>query len=176
MAALVVLLTSKWRRRALDVAVNQRRTSSAKRMPELENNLMNFVLPISLANLTQDRKTRSRDEIRNKKWWEDGPQNWSEPQFKKRLRFNRDTFHFILEETDLITKETTRFKKPTSTEQQLALPHCKKNPQRFRLDIRRFIRLLARLEDVLTDESASDEFYSIIGLRTVFMYIDKLSV
>ena len=79
MAALVVLLTNKWRRRALDVAVNQRRTSSAKRMPELENNLMNFVLPISLANLTQDRKTRSRDEIRNKKWWEDGPQNWSEP-------------------------------------------------------------------------------------------------
>ena len=61
------------------MAVNQRRTSSAKRMPELENNLMNFVLPISLANLTQDRKTRSRDEIRNKKWWEDGPQNWSEP-------------------------------------------------------------------------------------------------
>ena len=57
-------------------------------MPELENNFMNFMLPISLANLTQDRKTRSRDEIGNKKWLEDGPQNWSELQFKKRLRVN----------------------------------------------------------------------------------------
>ena len=51
-----------------------------------------------------------------------GLQNWSESQFKKRLRVNRDTFHFILGEIeDLITKETTRFKKPTSPECQLAL-------------------------------------------------------
>ena len=83
-----MLLTNKWRKRTLDVAVYQRGTSSAKRMPELENNFMNFMLPISLANLTQDRKTRSRDEIGNKKWLEDGPQNWSELQFKKRLRAN----------------------------------------------------------------------------------------
>ena len=61
MAALVALLTNKWQRRALDVAVYQRRTSSAKRTPELENNLMNLMLPFSLANLAQDRKTRSRD-------------------------------------------------------------------------------------------------------------------
>ena len=121
MAALVALLM-KSRRTALDMAVYQRRISSVKRMFEPENSLMNFMLPFSLANLAQDRKTRSRDEIRNKKWWEDGLQNWSESQFKKRLRVNRDTFHFILGEIeDLITKETTRFKKPTSPECQLAL-------------------------------------------------------
>ena len=80
------------------------------------------MLPFSLANLAQDRKTRSRDEIRNKKWWEDGLQNWSGSQFKKGLRVNRDTFHLILGEIqDLITKETMRFKKPTSPECQLAL-------------------------------------------------------
>lgn len=97
MAALVALLM-KSRRTALDMAVSQRRISSVKRMFEPENSLMNFMLPFSLANLAQDRKTRSRDEIRNKKWWEDGLQNWSESQFKKRLRINRDTFHFILGE------------------------------------------------------------------------------
>ena len=121
MAALVALLM-KSRRTALDMAVYQRRISSVKRMFEPENSLMNFMLPFSLANLAQDRKTRSRDEIRNKKWWEDGLQNWSESQFKKRLRVNRDTFHFILGEIeDLITKETSRFKKLTSPECQLAL-------------------------------------------------------
>ena len=36
-------------------------------MPELENNLMNFVLPFSLANLTQDKKTISREYTRSKK-------------------------------------------------------------------------------------------------------------
>ena len=86
--------------------------------------LLSFIftcLCISKPNLAQDRKTRSRDEI-NKKWWEDGLQNWSESQFKKRLRVNRDTFHFILGEIeDLITKETMRFKKPTNPECQLAL-------------------------------------------------------
>lgn len=66
MAALVALLM-KSRRTALDMAVYQRRISSVKRMFEPENSLMNFMLPFSLANLAQDRKTRSRDEIRNKK-------------------------------------------------------------------------------------------------------------
>ena len=52
-----------------------------------------------------------------------------------RLRVNRDTFHFILGETeDLITKERTRLRHQ-QTEWQLALT-LYKNPQRFRLDIK----------------------------------------
>ena len=95
MAALVALLM-KSRRTALDMAVYQRRISSVKRMFEPENSLMNFMLPFSLANLAQDRKTRSRGEIRNKKWWEDGLQNWQNYRnqslsygnfVKNRLRF-----------------------------------------------------------------------------------------
>lgn len=66
MAALVALLTNKWRRRAFNKHGGVLRTSSVKRMPELENNLMKFMLPFSLANLAQDRKIRSRDEIRRK--------------------------------------------------------------------------------------------------------------
>ena len=60
MAALVALLM-KSRRTALDMAVYQRRISSVKRMFEPENSLMNFMLPFSLANLAQDRKTRGSD-------------------------------------------------------------------------------------------------------------------
>ena len=42
--------------------------------------------------------------------------------FKKRLRVSRDTFQFLLHTiADDIKKETTRFKKPTSPELQLAL-------------------------------------------------------
>ena len=94
MATLVALLM-KSRRTALDMAVYQRIISSVKRMFEPENSLMNFMLPSSLANLAQDRI---------------------------RLRVNRDAFHFILGEIeDLITKETSRFKKLTSPECQLAL-------------------------------------------------------
>ena len=52
-----------------------------------------------------------------------------------------------------------------------------KNRLRFRQDIKletdypskTIIRLLARLEDVLTDESASDKFCSIIRLPTEFI-------
>ena len=35
--------------------------------------------------------------------------------------------------------------------------------------LRRIIRLLASLQDMLTDESASDEFFSIICLSTDFI-------
>ena len=63
-------------------------------MPEPEDNFVNLVLPFSLANLAKDRKTRSRDEMRTKEWWEDGLRNWSDAQFKKRLRVNRNTFPF----------------------------------------------------------------------------------
>ena len=35
--------------------------------------------------------------------------------------------------------------------------------------LRRIIRLLASLQDMLTDESASDEFFSIIRLSTDFI-------
>ena len=51
----------KSRRTALDMAVYQRRISSVKRVFEPENSLMNFMLPFSLTNLAQDRKTRGSD-------------------------------------------------------------------------------------------------------------------
>ena len=66
MGALVALqLLTNTPRRALDMhAVYQRRISPVKRLLDTEDNLMNFMLPFSLVNLTQDRKTRSRDEMK----------------------------------------------------------------------------------------------------------------
>lgn len=55
-------------------------------------------------------------------WWEDGYENWTDAQFKKRFRVTRDTFQFLLDAiAGDIRKQTTRFKKPTSSELQLAL-------------------------------------------------------
>jgi len=116
MAALVALLTNKARRRELDMAVFQRRISAVKRMPESENNLMNFILPFSVANLAQDRKTISRDEMRSKKWWEDGLQTGRSRSSRKDFGLVDTPFISFLEKIkDLITKETTRFEKPNPT-------------------------------------------------------------
>ena len=59
MAALVALqLLTNTSRKALDMhTVYQRRISPVKRMLDTEDNLMNLMLPFSLVNLTQDRKT-----------------------------------------------------------------------------------------------------------------------
>ena len=69
-----------------------------------------------------DEKARSPNEERNQQWWDDGFNNWSDVQFKKRLHVTKETFTFLLDSVvDDIRKETTRFKKPTSPERQLGL-------------------------------------------------------
>ena len=69
-----------------------------------------------------EKKPKSPNERRNHLWWEHGYEHWTDAQFKKRLRVTRDTFQFLLNAiADNIKKETTRFKKPTSPELQLAL-------------------------------------------------------
>ena len=88
------LIMNKAIRRALDTTLYQRRVNSVTRMPEPEDNFINLVLPFSIASLAKDRKTRSRDEMRSKEWWEDDLRNWSNAQFKKRIPVNRNTFHF----------------------------------------------------------------------------------
>ena len=68
------------------------------------------------------KKRKGPNEDRNHSWWEHGYQNWTDAQFKKRLRVTRDTFQFVLDAIgDDIRKETTRFKEPKPPELQLAL-------------------------------------------------------
>lgn len=74
-------------------------------------------------SVKKPRLERSRDEQRDKSWWENGYRNWGDEAFKKRLRVNRCTFEYILNEIrHTITKQPTRFKPhPTSPETQLAI-------------------------------------------------------
>ena len=73
-------------------------------------------------SLLKERQLKGPDEERNSQWWENRYRQWTEEQFKKRLCVTRETFEFILETvTDDIAEETTKFKKPTSPQCQLAL-------------------------------------------------------
>ncbi len=69
------------------------------------------------------RLERSRDEQRDNSWWVNGYRNWDNKAFKKRLRLNRSTFEYILNEIrEKIAKKPTRFKPyPTPPETQLAI-------------------------------------------------------
>ena len=44
-----------------------------------------------------DEKARSPNEERNQQWWDDSFNNWSDAQFKKRLRVTKETFTFLLD-------------------------------------------------------------------------------
>ena len=74
-------------------------------------------------SIKKRRLKRSRDEQRDKSWWENGYRNWDDKAIKKRLRINRVTFEYILREIkDKITKTATHFKpNPTPPETQLAI-------------------------------------------------------
>ena len=68
----------------------------------------------------KQRNPKRAEEERSRVWWEKEYRNWTEKQFKKRLRMNREKFQFILNViTDDITNETTEFKGPIPPECEL---------------------------------------------------------
>ena len=81
------------------------------------------VSAVGVLSVKKPRLERSRDEQRDKSWWANGYRNWNDEAFKKRLRVNRCTFEYILNEIrHNIVKESTRFKPhPTPPETQLAI-------------------------------------------------------
>ena len=55
----------------------------------------------------KERKPKGPIEERNSQWWDNGYCNWTNNQFKKRLRVSRETFDGILESMrGLLLKET----------------------------------------------------------------------
>ena len=68
------------------------------------------------------RNPKGMDEERNHLWWENGYHNWTDDQFKKRMRVTREAFLYILGAiSDDTSKVTTKFKEPTCLECQLGL-------------------------------------------------------
>ena len=65
-----------------------------------------------------DRKKRGRNIIRDKSWWTSGMKNWSDSEFKKRVRINRKTFEYLLERISPQLRKT-----PTNLNQDPIEPH-----------------------------------------------------
>ena len=61
---------------------------------------------------------RARNVIRDKSWWTNGTENWSDPEFKKRVRINRETFEYLLEKISPQLRKT-----PTNLNQDPIEPH-----------------------------------------------------
>ena len=119
-----LLSTTRKRKATCDMEYLRTRNKGSKARTilfEEENAVQNITAAI-VCTSTKKRKRKGPVEQRDFPWWQHGYQNWTNEQFKRRLRVNRDTFDFILNATeDLITKEVTKFKKPVSADRQLGL-------------------------------------------------------
>ena len=88
---------------------------------EGENSIQS-IAAAKVCSSTKERKRQGPVEHRDCLWWQHGYHNWTNEQFKRRLRVNRDTFDFILNAIeDLITKEITKLKELVSPDRQLGL-------------------------------------------------------
>ena len=70
-----------------------------------------------ICGCTKERRSKGESEQRSCHWWRNA--NWTDKQFKKRFRVNRNTFNYILQELqESIKRKTTRFKVPVVHSQQ----------------------------------------------------------
>ena len=64
------------------------------------------------------RKERGENIVSDKSWWTNGMENCSNPEFKKRVRINRETFEYVLEKISPQLSKT-----PTNRNQDPIEPH-----------------------------------------------------
>ena len=95
---------------------------------EDEEDIANTVVPTLVSAAVNILKSKERKQrIGNKKresfWWESGYINWSEEEFKLRMRVNRETFHVIANEIGpYIQKTPSNFVPlPITVEKQVAV-------------------------------------------------------
>ena len=79
----------------------------------------------SIAKNEKERKERAKDKCwDNKKlWWEDVYNHWKDEDFKGKIRINRETFNFVLNEIpdDIVMSPTNVKPFPTHPDRQLAM-------------------------------------------------------
>ena len=78
----------------------------------------------SLIMLNANRKQRGQNEERSNSWWTVGYENWDEESFKKRLRVNRTTFEFILNQIRDRLEKTPTYTIPNPTPPSTQLSLC----------------------------------------------------
>ena len=62
-----------------------------------QTGLLSTVSAAAILESTSKRKPRGKNIIRNNSWWTNGVASWTNAEFKKRVRINRETFEFLLE-------------------------------------------------------------------------------
>ena len=119
-----ILSTARKRKAQDNIEYLRRRNGGSKvrRILFEEENSTQSIAAAIVCSSTKERKRKGPVEQRDCLWWQHGYHNWTNEQFKRRRRVNRDTFDFILNAIeDLITKEITKLKEPVSPDRQLGL-------------------------------------------------------
>ena len=96
-----------------------------KREGDLDNIQAGVTALVAILDSKNERKPKAKDKLRDtgKLWWADVYRNWSEEDFKAKMRINRGTFSFILDGIYEEIISTTTNLKPNLTfpDWQLAL-------------------------------------------------------
>ena len=96
-----------------------------KREGDLDNIQAGVTALVAILDSKNERKPKAKDKLRytGKLCWADVYRNWSEEDFKAKMRINRATFNFILDGIyeDIILTPTNLKPNPTSPDRQLAL-------------------------------------------------------
>ena len=96
-----------------------------KRESDLDNIQAGVTALVAILESKNERKPKAKDKFRDtrKLWWDDVYRNWSEEDFKAKMRVNRTTFNFVRDGIceDIILTPTNLKPNPTSPDRQLAL-------------------------------------------------------
>ena len=96
-----------------------------KREGDLDNIQAGVTLLVAILDSKNERKPKAKDKLRDtgKLCWADVCRNWSEEDFKAKMRINRGTFSFVLDGIyeEIISTATNLKPNLTFTDRQLAL-------------------------------------------------------
>ena len=137
-----------------------------KREGDLDNIQAGVTALVAILDSKNERKPKAKDKLRDtgKLWWADVYRNWSEEDFKAKMRINRATCNFILDGIyeDIILTPTNLKPNPTSPDRQLALTI-------YRLDTGCTYSTLSDLFGVSVS-AASKFFNKICRLMVISLY------
>ena len=75
-----------------------KRGEEAVKLVEEENALFASVTTAVAMNKNVQRGPRGPNRARDKSWWSNGYENWTDNEFVSRMRLERRTFHYIMKE------------------------------------------------------------------------------
>ena len=94
-----------------------------KRETDLDNIQAGVTALVAILDSKNKRKPKAKDKLRDTGWWADVYRDWSQEDFKAKMRINCTIFNFILDGIyeDIILTSTNLKANPTFPDRQLAL-------------------------------------------------------